>query len=893
MTRGAEMISIARRAAAPVYTLALFASAALIFTLQPLVGRLMTPLLGGSPAVWNTSMAFFQGALLVGYVYAHVLARIADIRVQAAIHALVLLLAWFVLPVHVNAALGPPNSDAPAFWLFGVLTLSVGAPFAAASATAPLLQAWYARSGRADANDPYYLYAASNLGSFVGLLAYPILVEPQIGLAEQTGWWSLGYGLVAALILAAGAVAATVQTPQTQTDAGEAAAAPRWKDRFYWLAAAAIPSALILGVTQHISTDIASAPFLWVAPLALYLLTFVVAFAKQGARIAPFVLLLHPAALAFLIIANFLRADFIWMLVAHLVAFFLSALVCHQALARARPNVERLTEFYFFVSLGGVVGGALVAFVAPLIFNDIYEYPLALAATALFRPVREVYFRSMCNALAVATGVMALIALALMVRGPIDVALFAGGLGAAAALISAALPAYEGKGVARQRVFLGLSIAFAALMTFALFQPEALIRKTVAGGAEVISLIQPLGYGLLTLGFLVLTCGVHASLQMRRDDPRAHALATDIALGVAIPLIALFVLFLVMEQRLDRDVIIRFGLGIAAVALIKNRDRPYLLAALVLAAFATIYLHDRSGGRVVQEDRSFFGVLRQEEFVLSQAEGAPKLRMLLHGTTIHGAQLQGDAAAERHPLTYYNPGTALGQAIVAGLSTPENHRLALIGLGTGTTACLLDDRDRLTIFEIDPLVMRLSASQNGPFSYVRNCAPDARLVLGDARLKIADEPNGAFDVIVVDAFSSDAIPAHLLTREAVATYLEKTGPTGVVILHLSNRNLALVAEAVRVAHSLNAPYLWSVSDRVSDETAGPYTGLPASAMILARSQETLDALDINRAVWRTLPTPPGRAWSDDYINLPRAVWESVTGLESCLQNEEKLDCDEK
>ena len=260
------MQAIARRLAAPVFMLALFSSAGLIFVLQPLFARMATPLLGGSPQVWNTSMAFFQAALLIGYLYAHVLARVTDLRLQAAIHAVVLLIAWMVLPVRVSEALGPPSSDHPVWWLIGVLTLSIGAPFAAASATAPLLQSWYARTGRSDAHDPYYLYAASNLGSFAGLLAYPILVEPLLGAQAQSAAWSLGYVIVAAMITLSAtlAVSAHGETPKPLEHTG---AAPTWRERSYWMAAAAAPSALTLGVTLHISTDVASAPMLWVVPL--------------------------------------------------------------------------------------------------------------------------------------------------------------------------------------------------------------------------------------------------------------------------------------------------------------------------------------------------------------------------------------------------------------------------------------------------------------------------------------------------------------------------------------------------------------------------------------------------------------------------------------------------
>lgn len=884
------MIAIARRAAAPVFTIAMFSSAALIFTLQPLVGRLVTPLLGGSPAVWNTSMAFFQGALLLGYVYAHVLARVSDLRVQAITHALVLAAAWVVLPIAVAPMFGPPSSEHPAFWLIGVLLVSVGAPFAAASATAPLLQAWYARTGRADAHDPYYLYAASNLGSFIGLLAYPVLIEPAIGLTAQTGLWSVGYLAVAALILVA-ATAAVIANAGAHADAAEEAASPTWRLRLYWLAAAALPSSLILGVTQHISTDVASAPFLWVAPLALYLLTFVIAFARGSERLSPYVMIAHPAALAIVVWLSYAsRLDFMWSLGAHLLCFFVSALVCHLALARTRPAASRLTEFYFWVSLGGVVGGATTALLAPAIFNDIYEYPLALAAIALFRPRAEAPLLSLSNALAAATVTMAAIAFVLLFRTPVQTALFCAGLGGAAAMLGAALPSMGGGQPRAQRLaFLGAALVFAGLTTLALFKPDWVLTPASDNSGSVAGTAM-LGYVVLAVALIVLAFVVQATLRAQRDDEGAHPLATDVALGVALPAITLLIALLAASRQFERDTIIALGLGIAGAALFMNRDRPRLLAALVLFSFAIVYLDDRYGGRVIDQRRSFFGVLRVEEFADDANPAAPILRVLMHGTTIHGAQLSGTPEFERHPLTYYNPNTALGEAIVAGLSGGETNRLALIGLGTGTTACLLRPTDELTIYEIDPLVVRMAASPQADFTYVNRCAPNARVVLGDARLRIAEAPEGAFDVIVVDAFSSDAIPAHLLTREAVAMYLSKTSERGIVVLHLSNRNLALVSEAVRVAASLNAPYLWRVSDRVTDAVAGPYTGLPASAMILARTPEALARVPLASTTWMALPTPPGRAWSDDYINLPRALWQSLNGVESCLQDQHRIDC---
>jgi hypothetical protein len=309
-------------------------------------------------------------------------------------------------------------------------------------------------------------------------------------------------------------------------------------------------------------------------------------------------------------------------------------------------------------------------------------------------------------------------------------------------------------------------------------------------------------------------------------------------------------------------------MAILTLALFLNRNRPFLLAGLVLALFAAVHADDLRGGRIVRQERSFFGVLQVQDV----GERDSRLRILMHGTTIHGAQfVEGDFS--RQPLTYYNANTALGEAARAGLGTGTTSRLALVGLGTGTTACLMRPQDELTIFEIDPKVVRLSGPRGSHFSYVRQCQPNARIVLGDARLKLAEEPDSSFDVIVVDAFSSDAIPAHLLTREAVAMYARKLTPRGIIVLHLSNRNLALVAESTRVAHALGLPHRWRVSFPPPN-TTGYYVELAASAMILARTPEAIDNLSLQSNEWVELSTPPGRPWTDDYINLPRALWEN-------------------
>ena len=390
MTTLAPPASARIRAPAALFAVTVFASAALVFLVEPMIAKLVLPRLGGSPSVWNTSLAFFQVALLVGYGYAHALQRLKSLRAQALIHAAALLLAAIALPLRINELVGPPSSNHPTLWLLGVLAVSIGAPFAVLSATAPLVQAWHARTfGEGGGKEPYVLYAASNLGSLLALLAYPLIVEPGLTLHAQRWGWSGGY-LVFILLIAGLAVAVL--------RAGGAPAAPSasrrgrgppivWRERLTWVALAAIPSSLMLGVTTHITTDVASAPFLWVLPLALYLLTFIIAFQAKPAIPPDITLIFQAAAVAgCAALLPFQANALVLLLPLHLVAFFLTALMCHQALVARRPEPARLTEFYLWMSFGGVVGGGFNAFLAPVIFDNVVEYPLVLALACLARP---------------------------------------------------------------------------------------------------------------------------------------------------------------------------------------------------------------------------------------------------------------------------------------------------------------------------------------------------------------------------------------------------------------------------------------------------------------------------------------------------------------------------
>lgn len=847
----------ARQSAGAVFAGVMFASAALIFLLQPMFSRMVTPLLGGSPAVWNTSMVFFQGALLIGYVYAHRIARLKSLSTQILIHAGVVAVACVALflvggglKIVVSDALGAPNTAHPIGWLLGVLTLSVGLPYAAISATAPLLQAWYARTGRADAHDPYHLYAASNLGSLLGLAAYPVFVEPVLGITAQSAAWAAGFVLVGLAVLGAGYVALRSGGEAVQI-VDEAAPVSTWGDRLFWTAAAAAPSSLMLGVTSHISTDVASAPFLWVIPLALYLLTFVVAFGKNADSWRDPVALLQPISLAALIVA-YTQNEFLFTLGANLVCFFLSALVCHLALSARRPPVGRLTEFYMWVSIGGVLGGAATALLAPVIFNDVYEYPLALAAVALFLPRRDRPLPQYA-ALAIVVAAVSVAVIRLVWQDGSLVEFWKPGVLSAPDLAQSAGIVLIGVLVvaagSEQEYARPASIAVAALLAAA-----ALARLALdTNGIQIADIL--ISAGIFGFGLLIL-------MAQRRQVVR------EIVALIAFMLAATMVIvFLIRRQGVDEAILFSI-LGVIAVAILANRARPALAAGLVIAAFAAVHVN-AADKNVAFQGRSFFGVTRVVEYP-DFPDGT--LRVMMHGTTIHGAQyVTGNRT--REPLTYYNPATALGHATQVALARKAQSRLGLIGLGSGSTSCLKRPQDTLTIFEIDPMVVNFS-TKSGVFTFEPQCAPEAEVVLGDARLGVQTLPDNSFDVLVVDAFSSDAVPAHLLTKEAISLYLQKLAPDGIVILHLSNRNLDLVGEASRVARQSGYGALWASTD--SPPSPDYYTAFATSVMVIARDQATVEALLLGPD-WKPAREETGRAWSDEYINLVRPLMANMAG----------------
>lgn len=733
-----------------LYAGALFLSAVLLFSVQPIFAKLVLPTLGGSPSVWAVAMCFFQAALLAGYCYAHLLIRYLRPAHAPLCHMAVLAAAILALPFGLPDGIGAPPAEGAYLWLIGVLALGVGLPFFAVSANAPLLQAWFARTGHRDAADPYYLYGASNLGSLLALLAYPVLLEPMLGLGEQARIWSQGFALMAALIMLAGAqMLSRRRAHVAKATKPTALAAPvAWTDRLWWVALAMVPSGLMVAYTTHVTTDLASAPFLWVIPLAVFLATFIIVFRDRPLIPERWTSVAQPILVAIAAIGLIMPgvSDAAWAL--HLavgfLAFATTTLVCHRTLYLRRPDSARLTEFYLWMSLGGVLGGVFAGLLAPQIFTGVQEYPLLLTAGLLLRP------------------------------GVLD----------------------------------GL-------------------RK----GAEDRSPALRLG-GLLCLA--------------------AAAIYAAFAMGLmTVPL----------AERMTAAVVL-----VAGLAMLAHLRQPARMAgAAVAMALALVAVAPNLA--VGFSVRSFFGVHR----VLDTPDG--RFRLLAHGTTVHGAQrLQTDAGApvERpDPATYYFPGGPMNRALESARAAipRENLAVGVVGLGAGSLTCYARPGESWRYFEIDPTVVGI-ARDPALFDFMARCGPETPVTLGDARLTVAEAPRGAFDFLLIDAFSSDVVPAHLLTREALLMYLDRLGPDGLLALHISNRHMDLQSVLAATAATLPGAHAYVISDRMG---LGGLDGMRSQVFFIARDAATLDPV---RAWPDAHPAKPAgaRPWTDDYSNVLGAIW---------------------
>lgn len=733
------------RAYVPLFAITLILSAFLLFSVQPLFSKMVLPLLGGSPGVWNTAMVFFQAMLLGGYTYAHLSSKFLQPRMQAVLHVALLALCIVVLPIAIPESwTNPPATENPAPWMLGLMAVAVGAPFFVLAGTAPMLQRWFSTTDHPDAHNPYFLYAASNFGSMAALIAYPLVIEPLLGLQQQSHYWMYGFIALIGLIAAAGFQARKVPAPLAFAPQQPAnSMVPTRKMRLIWLALAFIPSSLMLGVTTYITTDVASAPLLWVIPLALYLLTFIIVFSR-------FTTLSVPRAygwqsLAIILVALlFIRDPFMIKVVnvsLHLVAFFLCALTCHLALAHRRPTPQHLTEFYLIMSLGGVLGGVFNSLIAPYLFPLPLEYALVLAASMV---------------VPFATGDLT----------------------------------FRGKEVIQ------------------------LHRFVIAGAVAAVIALLSVKSGVLTLA----------------------------AMGVVF----------------------------YCLAMLRRRHSAFIVTLLAVLMLDPGF-NWRTLVNTLHIERNFFGVIRVEQ----SSRGG--MRNLYHGTTLHGTQAQ----VEKYrlvPVSYYAPTSPGGQVfqMVGTLKEGQPQKMAILGLGLGSVACYPAAGRDFVFYEIDPAIKRVAEDKN-LFTYLSDCGSPYEVIMGDGRLRMAEAVDGHYDMIFLDAFSSDSIPIHLLTREAFQLYFRKLKPDGLLVVHISNRYLDLSPLVAAQAADAGARAWFSSNNRDASGTLD-ITVQGSSYGIMSKSEDMAALIDSQFKQWKTYEGVQIRPWTDDYANFFYLMWLKIQKL---------------
>lgn len=656
----------------------------LLFLVQPLVSKFLLPWFGGAPAVWTASMLFFQTTLCFGYFYGHRLRRRLSLRLQILIHASLSGAALLFLPIAPNPGWRSISTTFPVFIILGILLVSIGLPFLLLSATSPLVQTWYAIAN--PGRDPYRLYSLSNVGSLLGLLCYPFLMEPAFTLTQQSWLWSFLFVLYAGSIITLSFLwrgvsgFSTARGKTTSHDAPNAweSERPSAVRRVLWLMLPACGSVILLATTNKVCQDIAAVPFLWVLPLSLYLLTFIICFQHGRWYLRGFWTLAAAAAVLFLsAYEHFPRFDFFLgvgeELALYFISLFLVCMVCHGELARLKPRHGWLTEFYLALALGGALGGVLVAVVAPLVFSSFLEWKIGLAGSYL----------------------VAMVALA--------------------------------------------------------------------------SQAATHGWGRLSL----------------------------------------------------------WACGFAAAA-----------GLFVMIAWSSETLHP------VERVRNFYGILAVLEN--EDSDSGVDERMLTHGRVLHGRQFL-DPTRRALPTSYYGPASGIAMALQV-LGDREGLRAGLVGLGVGTLATYARPGDTYRFYEVNPAVVKLARQY---FTYLDDCRGECEVIFGDARLSLEGEPPQHFDLLVLDAFSGDSIPAHLLTREAFAVYLHHLAPRGILAVHTTNKHLRLAPVVQRLAdhYGLRTARVASGGDErelicasewmLLSRDEGSLGALPSSPMTEPRSQMSI------------------------------------------------------
>lgn len=730
-----------------LYSITLFFSAFLLFALQPMVGKVLLPFFGGTPGVWNVCLVFFQSMLLGGYIYANRLSRIRKFSFQVLCHLALLIFALFFLrkSIFESVATFQPSIESPIFSLLLLLVVSLAVPFLLLSATSSLLQSWFSESGHARAKDPYFLFVSSNLGSLLALIAYPFFLEPNIRLSNQFQLWKAGYFSLFILIFVCALFRLkNREIAKAKVNSEREKIIPRKKA--HWFILSFIPSSLLIGVTTFLSADVAAFPLLWLIPLVLYLGSFIVAFSQVGIQFSKKQNFLLGRATAFLacvvIIGIILESSqpAKIFLPANLILFFIVAILCHIRLVQIRPASENLTEFYFWISLGGAAGGIFNTMIAPKLFSVVAEYPILILLGTIFR------------------------------------------------------------------------------------------SGSVLPDSEKPNFRRDFGYALLvSMLFIFLSkCISHFEIAPTK-------LVILIVLGIPM---------------------------ILAYRTVKFPQRYALAVGLLY--ISSLFFFSSRGHHLLYRVRTFYSTLKVE------TDANNKFTMLFHGSTLHGRQLL-DSERHKLPIGYYSKGSPVSEVFQFARKENGNFsKVGIIGLGTGTLAAYGLKGEQWSFYEIDPMVIHLARDSNY-FSYLKDSEifSNAQFLEGDARIRLKESENSKFDLLIFDAFSSDSIPTHLLTAEALSLYQEKLKSGGIMLFHVSSWyfNLApvlgSVAKNLGMQAFLKAQYL-TEEDEEKD-------GRVSSKWIVVTKDEVLSKKMGTKLGWKALDAKAGFLWTDDYSNILRAL----------------------
>ncbi|MBI3039551.1 fused MFS/spermidine synthase [bacterium] len=642
-----------------LFSTAIFLASFLLFLIQPMAAKMTLPNLGGAPTVWITSMVFFQTMLFLGYLYSHFSIKLLGVGRQKRFHIVLAIFSPFFLRLGFPDSIANSASSYPIWWLFRELFLSLGFPLFIIAATSPLLQLWFSFTQDLFGRDPYFLFQAGNIGSMAALLCYPTLIEPNFPLSFQTNLWIIGFViLILLLILCALRVTASqVSNFCLQGQNDPIPPLPLLK-KVKWVLFSFIPSSLMLGVTNFITTDLAPIPLLWIIPLTLYLLSFIVVFSRKS--LIPnfwFLTLLTVMLPMFIPIHTYHVASPLWLIILyHLTVFFLISVQFHGAIAEERPPTFHLTNYYLLISFGGLMGGQFNGIIAPLVFNQLTEYPVIYALAFLLVPVRAFNCQQ--------------------------------------------------RSFPRCLAFLSLGLNF--FLIFESFDAFSKISINPSKAAMVFTLIF---MNLVSYFF------------------------------------------------------------------------PKVVTIALATVFAVLSFNISPSDFEVKSGRSFFGV-----FQIFRDENSTNHR-LIHGTTNHGGQFL-QAPFSRKPLFYYYTESPIGQVFKELNAKSGMLNVGIVGLGTGGLAAYARSGDRFTFYEIDPLIVEI-ANNTEYFTYLKDCLGSCSVELGDGRISLKSALENHFDLIILDAYSSDFVPVHLLTKEAVQMYFRKLKKGGILAFHISNRYLNL------------------------------------------------------------------------------------------------------